>query len=40
MPKDGKQLMEIEVTFGNRSDYVVVHHGDDPYDLAKVCFMT
>jgi hypothetical protein len=33
-----QQMMEIEIKFGKgKVDYVVVHYGDDPVMLAKVC---
>ena len=34
---DTAVIMEIEVKFGKgKVDQVTVHHGDEPYDLAKV----
>jgi hypothetical protein len=33
-----QQMMEIEIKFGKgKLDFVIVHYGDDPVMLAKVC---
>jgi hypothetical protein len=33
-----QQMMEIEIKFGKgKVDFVIVHYGDDPVMLARVC---
>ena len=33
---DNMEMMVIEISFGNKSDSLVVHWNDEPEDLAKV----
>jgi hypothetical protein len=34
---DLQEMIEIEIKFGKgRTDHVIIHYGDDPFDVAQV----